>query len=369
MKRISIVILLILMIFSGCSSNPAETEEPSERPTVSPVAPPVATTTRPSPTPTPEPTSEPFRNPLNGAPLEEDISMQRPYAVMINNVSPALPHCGVSAADIIYEVLAEGGVTRMMVVFSDLSEAGVLGSIRSVRPYYLEIARSYDAIVIHAGGSVPFSYDKIRDAGMDTIDGVNGRYGEGTAFYRDVNRMAYGTEHSLFTTSDLMAEYTGILEYRTEHEDEIDYGLTFSEEETSAEKGSDAANIQIRFAGYKTSDFLYNEDEGVYYMTQYSQKYIDGNTQQAVDFTNVMVIAASTAPTGDEYARIDVSLSGSGDGYFANGGKIVPIKWQRAGDGATFTYTTTDGKPLVSGVGRTFIAVIPNEDLSGFSYS
>ena len=65
---------------------------------------------------------------------------------MFNNLKAAQPQLGISRADIIYEVPAEGGITRMLGVFQNISGAGVLGSIRSARPYYIELALGLDAL-------------------------------------------------------------------------------------------------------------------------------------------------------------------------------------------------------------------------------
>ena len=88
---------------------PAESAEPSASAAPSPT---------PSPTPEPTPTPLPYTNPLSGEPMEEDISESRPYAIMINNIQQALPQCGVSQAEIVYEIPAEGGVTRRLPIFS-----------------------------------------------------------------------------------------------------------------------------------------------------------------------------------------------------------------------------------------------------------
>ena len=80
----------------------------------------------------PEPTPEPITNPLNGEITDVPVTA-RPYAVMINNISEAQPQCGVAQADIVYEILAEGGITRMLAIFSDIADAGPIGSMRSAR--------------------------------------------------------------------------------------------------------------------------------------------------------------------------------------------------------------------------------------------
>ena len=80
--------------------------------------------------------------------------------VMLNNLKDAMPQLGVSKADIIYEIPAEGGVTRMIGVFQSLEGVETLGSIRSTRPYYLEVALGHDAILVHAGASPDDSLER-----------------------------------------------------------------------------------------------------------------------------------------------------------------------------------------------------------------
>jgi len=127
-------------------------------------------------------------NPLTGEKVSEDKSDLRPYCVMINNHPDARPSVGLSQASIIYEALAEGGITRMMAVFNDVDGITV-GSLRSARPYYISMAQAYDAIYIHAGGSEQ-AYSDIKTLGIDNMDGVRGaRSGEASSYYRDQTRL------------------------------------------------------------------------------------------------------------------------------------------------------------------------------------
>ena len=145
--RKSLTALLALALTVGltaCSSKPPEEPEPPElEPSVSVVAP-----VKPEPEPV-----LPYVNPLTGEGCAQDISQKRPVAVMLNNLKKALPQLGVSQADLIYELPAEGGITRMMAVFQSVEGVGDLGSVRSARDYYVSLARGHDAVFLHAGGS------------------------------------------------------------------------------------------------------------------------------------------------------------------------------------------------------------------------
>jgi hypothetical protein len=137
-KNIVAMLAIALLFLSACGGTAGPTAEPTQQP-----SPEASVTPEPSaaPTATPEPTKAPYTNPLTGEGMDEDISAKRPWAIMINNLDKALPQCGVSQADIIYEVPAEGGVTRMMAIFSDISDVSPIGSMRSI----LRITRTSDS--------------------------------------------------------------------------------------------------------------------------------------------------------------------------------------------------------------------------------
>ncbi|MDO4750052.1 MAG: DUF3048 domain-containing protein, partial [Eubacteriales bacterium] len=308
-------------------------------------------TTEPTPEPTPTPVI--YRHPLTGEILEEPYGSARPYAVMVNNIIYAQPQCGISQADIIYEVLAEGGITRMMAIFSDLSDVPSLGSIRSIRSYYVDIAMSYDAIPIHAGGSY-MSYTYMDQLGVRNIDGCIGDY---NAFYRDSSRMTYGVEHSLFTTGERLLSYMdGLSDLRREHDGEFDYGLRFTED--AVPEGETAKSVTVTFTGGKTTGFTYNEETGLYSASQYGGAYYDGNTFGTLTFRNVIVLYADTA-TIDGDGRLDVVLTGSGEGQYACGGSYTDISWSREGLYSPFSYEFADGSEFEISSGTTYICIVP----------
>lgn len=152
-KKLLPLLLALPLLLSACGGSPGPEVSPT------PSALPTAT-----PSPTAEPTPTPYNgpvNPLTGLPIDEEWVNRRPVAIMLNNLKQALPQLGQSQADIIYEIPAEGGITRMVGVYQSVEDVGTIGSIRSARPYYLEVALGHDAIFLHAGGSED-AYAKIR---------------------------------------------------------------------------------------------------------------------------------------------------------------------------------------------------------------
>ena len=304
-----------------------------------------------------------YTNPLTGEATEEDISQNRPVAIMLNNLKKALPQHGVADADMIYEVCAEGGITRMMAVFQSVDGVGNLGSVRSSRPYYVELAAGLDAIYIHAGGS-DGAYQTIKDCGVFNIDGVNGPYG-GTMFWRDAQRkQTAGFEHSLFTSDQRITKLlTGDLAAKRQvHNEGYSLPLTFAQDGTPA-NGQDANTVKVKFSNNKTGVFTYDAERNAYLVSQHGAPYVDGNTSQQVAVTNVLVVMTDiNVILKDKEGRLNVDLVGSGSGFYACGGKAVPITWAKASATSPLTYSTADGQPLNLGVGSSYINVIDIND-------
>ena len=374
MKRnISFLLAIILMISitTGCTSHeqapatpppadetatPTQTPAPTPSPTPAPTPTPVPEETpQPSPEPVPVENEEPaYRNPLNGAPLAAPWTV-RPFAVMINNIMQAQPQCGIGNADIIYEVLVEG-VTRMMAIYSDIRDVKHLGSIRSIRPYYLDISLGYGAISVHAGAS-PAAYDRIRIEKINDLDGGY-YYGGEPGFYYDQTRRSsgYAMEHSYFGEGGRIYEIAEEQGYSMMLPEDYDNGLNFVRDATP-EDGETCEKVLITFGMGKQTELEYHADSGTYTAKQYGSDYTDGNTKEPVEFRNVIAIDAETH-TLDGSGRLSVNLFDTGVGYYACGGKLVPITWQRDNVNDCFHYFLENGNELNISEGRTYICIL-----------
>lgn len=353
MKRFSIILAILCLVLAGCSSESAPAA--SSSPAVSPEV------TEPSPTVDPDnPNGYTGINPLTGMPIDDTKVADRPVAVMLNNLKAALPQHGQSRADIIYEVPAEGGVTRMLALFQDPSAAGDIGSVRSTRPYYLDIVTGHDAILIHAGGSEQ-AYSDIKSEGIDALDAVRGNKAV-DLFWRDQDRIrTAGYEHSVFTSGERLANLLPTYSLRLRHEDDYEYPLKFSRE-AAPENGTNADKLTVVLSSYKTGVFEYDTDTGLYYVSEYGAPYIDGNTGEQLGVKNVLVLRAEIKKIpGDDAGRLTVDLVGSGTGYFACGGKSIEIKWSKASDTDPFRYFLKSGDALVLGRGTSYVNIIPEE--------
>lgn len=351
---------LLVGCLCGCSKEAEESEpEPTAAAEQTPQA--VSETITPveTDTPTPAPTEEPEEvvediNPLTGEPAEENMLARRPFLVMINNISVAQPQVGVSQADMIWELMDEGGITRCMAFFTDMGNVPKVGSIRSARWYNVSVTQAFDGIFVHAGGSDE-ALGYIDVDGIDDVDFVRGRY-SGSTFYRDPDRQAHGIEHSLFAAGADLVQSAVDMGYPLEHTEGFDgtFGLQFSED-AAAQCTDEASSIHIAYAGGKTTDFTYDPETELYTAEQYGSTYTD-NGEEPVLFRNVLILHADTSLQSDGL-HLSIVLEGSNDGYFCCGGKYIPIVWERDGYTDSFHFYTEDGKPLSLGVGKTFVAV------------
>lgn len=358
MKRLIAVMLLLCLVLTGCGG------EEELLPPETTLAPTTEATTEATTEPTTEPTEPPvlYRNPLTGQPVDAPVT-NRPVAVVINNIYDAQPLHGVGQADVLFEIVAEGGgpITRMLAVYTDVNGVPKIGSIRSARTYLLELAQSFNAFFVHAGGS-EYAYKELRTSGYDHLDG---RVEAG--FYRDKARQSsgYALEHTLFSDGERILKQVEKKGLSLINEEETNYGFQFADENVL--QGEPATHIELRFTtkNGKGTFFDYDESTGLYGTTQYfynthKKELLDANDAEEVTFKNVIVLFAKTTTDSKAY-RMFAELIGEGTGYYACGGQIVPITWKRGAENEPFAYFMEDGTPVTLGVGTTYVGVLATE--------
>ena len=374
MKRVLPLLLVLALLLCACGT-PAPTEAPTDPPTAPPTAPPTDPPTDPPTAPPTDPPTDPptepptvpptdpptelpteppvvHRNPLNGEVLEEPY-VGRVFAVSINNVYAALPHHGISQADVFFEMFINDYCTRGLALFSDVEDVESVGSVRSTRYNFTDLALAYNLILAHASASWSVLNDMYNE-GVDNFS-VDGYYGYRDSYRYDV--LDYDWEHTLFTSGESLIEAAQDYEMDLEVEDK-DYGMLFTENGTPA-GGADASEVEIEFTLFgntKTTVMKYDEETGKYVYWQYGEEMVDEYNDEPEAFTNVIVILADSWNEG-VYHTAD--LYGEGEGYYACGGKIVKIKWVHEEESDPFTFFLEDGTPLQQGVGSTYVAIAP----------
>lgn len=363
MKRLFCLLLVLCLMLTGCGKKAAEVPatEATTVPTTKATEPPTTEATEPPTTEETKP-AEPVAivNPLTGEPLEAPYT-GRPVAFSLNNIYDCLPQSGLQYLDWMFEVETEGGITRCVGIMTDPAKAEAVGPIRSCRSYFLNLSVSYNAPLFHCGASVYANNNQysISDAvkSWDHFD----EKAYSNYFYRDEYRydvLDYAWEHTLFTSGELMAEAMEDEGYNPTGKEPVSYGYQFAQE--PALDGQAAENIQIRFLGDKTTTMEYDAASGLYLAHQYGEDWIDADTEENVAFRNVLVITAEQSHKLSGHGNHSFyELDGSGDGYFAVDGKMIPVKWHHEDAKGPFSFTLEDGTtPITLGVGKTYCAII-----------
>ena len=305
------------------------------------------------------------KDPLTGEyTLDFSAENKRPVAVMINNIKVSLPQKGLSEAGIIYEADAEAGITRILAVFSDVNKIPTLGSLRSARKYYLSLANSHNAIFCHFGGEGD-ALNYIKENNLNTLNFLalsstrDPENNPNSTTYRDPERVGkIPYEHTAFTSGHRLKR---AIEYKKVKTDAvINDAYKFGDNSKVMANGNSADKIKFGFSSYNSNVvFDYNEITGKYEKEHFNQKHIDANTGEPLCFENVIILNAkfSLMYPGTKYKYQNVDLS-SGTGYYANGGKIIPISWSKGGMNNEMKYTTTDGKELIVSPGKTYVGII-----------
>ena len=361
MKRIIALLLVLAMMLSGCGSKDPEadvTGAPALSGAVtnnSGTEAPTEETTEPTTIPTTEP--KVYFDPLNGTILDAPFD-GRIYVSTISNIRDALPHVNLVKADVVFESFVNGSVVRCLAMFSDLSDVEALGSTRSTRMMFSDIADHYNAILTHAGGSGKCLKDAtnrgLTHYNVDSLMRQADPLGQALAYRDKTYRRLY--EHNLFVVGPAVMAYAEAKGVQISGMPETDYGLTFLEDGTPAGgEAADSITVTITFNKYKKDTVMvYDESLGKYTYNQYGKLMRDQITDQVEAFENVVIMEGTMAADGI-YQVMDF-VSG-GTGYYACNGYIIPITWTCEGEQSPFRFFTADGQPLSFGQGNTYIAV------------
>jgi len=311
-----------------------------------------------------------YVDPLTGLRVTEDVSKVRPVSLIFDNVSIAAPQSGISKMDIVVEMMVEGGISRLIGITNDyLGKDGVgtldkFGPIRSTRHYMVSFSQAFNSLMVGAGGS-PQGYDKIAALGLNYVDGVNDRYAL-QGFYRDVERYKNdGWEHSLMVTGKGIAKLAEFNSFSLTGTGKNAFNF-IDEGKSMYLSGGAATHVILKYSPYQQVQLVYSASAGTYFRYQHGDvPHLDAENGEQLNFRNVLILFADTRNIeGDTEGRLDVTVTGRGDGYYISDGRYVPIQWSRAGDTSELVISGMGGEKITVNRGKTFISVV-NSSLRG----
>lgn len=287
---------------------------------------------------------------LDGVLVNAPVANAQPIALMIENITQSRPQSGLEHARVVYEALAEGGITRFLAIFDNTETITQIGPIRSARSYYLDLAEEYGALYGHVGGS-PQAMTELRNATHDLIDFdqfFNSQY-----YWRATDRSA---PHNVYTSTDLLTFALRDLDLRDASGTFTPW--TFAEEEAEeAERGSDAQEIAINYStfSYKTR-YMYDRAANVYKRFHSDDAHLmTGEVQIAPKNVVVQYVRTTVIDEG----RLSMNLDEGGNALVFNNGDVVEGTWVKEEGRTRFLDENGDDVPLVPG--QTWVEIVPTD--------
>ncbi len=298
------------------------------------------------------------RSDLTGEWIDKDLARRKPIACTINNIIDAMPQSSVEKADVIYEMLEEGGITRLLCIFTDYDDLEKIGPMRSARYYFLRKAVEHQAVLVHWGRADNILPDFDNYPGVEHVD-----FNFEAGGFRSDDRPA---PHNAYVSGATINNWRKNQVFQIDKNENYKKMFHFNNEDTVPD-GEDANKITTAFNEGRKPWFEYDPELKLYKRFQYGEPQIDKESGNQLMFKNVIIIftyhglCAGDNPSG----WIDIELVGGGDGYYASDGKIIPIKWKKDGYTDVTQYYTTDGEKLTINPGKTWITYLQDDNKEG----
>jgi len=275
----------------------------------------------------------------------------RPIAVMIDNVGDARPQVGLNDAYMVYEIIVEGKLTRLMALFKDV-DLDKIGPIRSSRHYFLDYALENDAIYVHYGWS-PKAKSDIKSLDVDNINGINE---SSSSFWRVRDKSA---PHNVVTSTEKILKIAKRKGYSTTTEKES--VLNYVTEEVDLAEGIDALRITLPYSSSYKVTYKYDEETKRYTRGYNKTTQKDWESGELVTTKNIIVTFARNKALNDGSGkdRQDLSNIGTLDGYYITNGKAIKIECYKASRTAQTIYRDLEGNEIEVNDGNTFVQIVP----------
>lgn len=309
-----------------------------------------------------------YQSELTNEWIDKELKDQRPVAIMVDNEKTALPHYGLTEADIVYEIMnstKNDRITRFMAIVKDWGSITQFGSIRSTRPTNFMLAAEWNAVLLHDGG--PFFIDTwLAKDYTANFSGGFARFSNGKA-----TEFTEYITYDEYTNTDKNKTYDGLKQrfenshYSTTYNKYYEgphFQFASEEQDFSGRSDSKAANvIELPFPHNK-STLKYNEETGTYDYSEYGTAHLDPLHDDAqLTFENVILQDTTFSDLGEGYMIYNAIDSGR-NGYYITNGQAIEITWTKKDEsGLTVYYDKSTGKEIQLNTGKTYISLIPSD--------
>lgn len=303
----------------------------------------------PKPTPAvikPTKPAEKYYAPLTGLQVSDKAALTKPVtAIIIENSPVARPQSGIKQAEVVFEAIAEGGITRFMALYQQ-NKPGIIGPVRSVRSYHPDWVRPFDASIAHVGGSQR-ALASIRNGTFRDID----QFFNSGSYWRATDRYA---PHNVYTNSQKLDALNASKGYKTSKP------KAFTRTDGKPAKKPNATNISVAVSSPAyTSSYTYNKKTNNYTRSLGGVPHTD-REKGTIAPSVVIALKVNEQTVWEETWREQIQTTGEGQAVIFQNGTAAEVTWRKPTPGDQFTFFDAKKKEVALTRGQTWITAVPN---------
>jgi hypothetical protein len=294
--------------------------------------------------------------PLDGLMVSQTAASRHPLAVIVENHPDARPQAGLDKASVIYEAIAEGGITRFMAIYGT-NEADKIGPVRSARTYFVDWARGYDAYLAHVGGNID-ALDQIRSEKVLDLD----QFGNPGPYWREKNKNL-ASEHTMYTATTKLRKVAEDKKYSTANNFTV---YKFKDDPTETEKAAlpVSQQVTVNFSSdqYKVV-YDWDKTSNLYKRTLAGKAHVDQITKNQLAPKNLIIMTVNRKSTVTRINEAGYSMTtiGSGAAKIFLDGKMIEATWKKTSKSDREIFYDKAGNEIVFNRGQFWIEVLPPE--------
>jgi hypothetical protein len=305
-----------------------------------------------APTIKPAEVKEKIYSPLTGSEVTKEQANRPITAIIIENHTEARPQSGLKNAGIVFEAIAEGGITRFAAIYQEATPQDI-GPVRSLRPYFLDWLRPFDATIVHVGGSQK-SLRMVRDGSWKDMD----QFANGKSFRRITEKRA---PHNVYTSFENIDKFNQNKEYR------LGEFQAFERKDEQKSSASSAPEIKLNVSsGNYNASFSYNPNNNSYLRSQGGKPHLDKSGAQ-IEPKVVIALVSPHNIVQEDGSRYSYKTIGTGTAVIFQDGNAQEVTWQKKDQASQLKFIDASGAEVKLNRGQTWITAIG--DASKLSYN
>lgn len=289
-----------------------------------------------------------YYSPLTGIKVADEMTTKQAVTgIMIENSPDARPQSGLKNSGVVFEAIAEGGITRFLVLYQQ-EKPQLIGPVRSVRPYYIDWAAAFNASIAHVGGSSA-ALDEVRNGNYRDID----QFFNANTYWRSTDRYAPHNVYTSFEKIDALNKEKG---YNTS----AFTGFSRIDGKASEKPTASTVNVTISSDLYNSS-YAYNKTTNAYARSLAGEPHNDRETGQITPSVVIAMRVDESSIVEDASNHQAITTIGSGKAVIFQNGLAINATWSKSSKTEQIKFTDETGKDIPLIRGQTWIAAIPND--------